>query len=56
MKRQIKHWWSTIPPISTKWAITSHLNWTHWIQKKDHNIWHWKSRSWLKTGTQMWRS
>ena len=26
MKRQFKQWWSTVPPISTKWTITSHLN------------------------------
>jgi hypothetical protein len=25
MKRNFKQWWSTIPPISTKRAITSHL-------------------------------
>ena len=23
--------------------------------RKDHDIWHWKSRSWLGTGTTMWR-
>ena len=23
--RKIKLWWSTIPPISTKWTIASHL-------------------------------
>jgi len=38
MKRKFKHWWSSIPPISTKWTITSHLNWTHWTQK-DHDRW-----------------
>jgi len=27
-------WWSTIPPITTKQTITSHLNWTHWTQEK----------------------
>jgi hypothetical protein len=37
MKGKFKHWWSSIPPISTKQTITSHLNWTHWTQKKDHN-------------------
>jgi len=30
------------------------LTLNHWTQKKDHNIWHWKSRSWLGTGTEMW--
>jgi len=28
MKRKLKQWWSTIPPISTKGTITS-----HWTQK-----------------------
>jgi len=27
----------------------------HWTQK-NHAIWLWKSRSWLGTGTQMWRN
>jgi hypothetical protein len=26
MKIKFKLWWSTIPPISTKWTITFHLN------------------------------
>ena len=26
MKRKFKQWWLTIPTISTKWRITSHLN------------------------------
>jgi hypothetical protein len=26
MKRKFKQWWLTIPTISTKWTITSHLN------------------------------
>ena len=34
MKRKFKQWWSSIPLISTKWTITSHLNWTHWKQRK----------------------
>jgi len=25
MKRKFKQLWSTIPPISTKWKITSHF-------------------------------
>jgi hypothetical protein len=31
-KRKFKqwYWWSSIPPISTKQTITSHLNWTPW--------------------------
>jgi hypothetical protein len=24
--------------------------------KKDHTIWHWKCRSWLRTGITMWQS
>jgi len=55
MKRKFKQWWSSIPPISTKWAITFLLNWTPWTQK-DHDVCHWESRSWLGTGTTMWRS
>jgi hypothetical protein len=27
MKRKLKQWWSTIPPISTKRTSISHLNW-----------------------------
>ena len=26
---QIKQWWSTIPPLSTKRTMTSHLNWSN---------------------------
>ena len=51
---EFKQWWKSIPPISTKRTITSHLNWTHWKQK-GHDIWCWKSKSWLATGTNMWR-
>ena len=36
MKRKFKQWWSTIPSISTKRTITSHLTWL--TEKKDHNI------------------
>ena len=50
MKRKFKQWWSSIPPISTKRTINSHLNWTHKIQKK-HGVWRWISRSWFRTGT-----
>jgi len=25
-------------------------------EQKDHNVWHWKSRSWLRAGTNMWQS
>jgi len=28
---------------------------THWTQKGDNYIWRWRSRSWLGTGTKMWR-
>ena len=34
MKRKFKQWWSTIPPISTKQTITSHLNWTELTEHK----------------------
>jgi len=32
----------------------SPLSLTHWTQK-DHDIWRWKSRTWLRTGRKMWR-
>ena len=48
--RQLKQWWQSIPLIAPKRTITSHINWTHWAQK-DHDIWRWKSRSRLETGT-----
>jgi hypothetical protein len=54
MKGKFKHWWSSIPPITTTWTITSHLNWTYWTQN-DHVIWRWKSRPRLGTNTNMWR-
>jgi hypothetical protein len=38
MKTKFKQWWSTNPPISTKWTITSHLNSLN-IKKKYHDIW-----------------
>jgi len=32
MKRKVKQWWSSsIPPISTKRSITSHLSWTLYL-------------------------
>ena len=34
LKRNFKQWWSSVPPISTKRTIASHLDWTHWTQKK----------------------
>jgi len=34
-------------PISTKGTTASHLK-----SQKDHEIWHWKSMSWLRTGTK----
>ena len=34
LKRKFKQWWSSIPPISSKRTIISHLNWTHWTQIK----------------------
>jgi hypothetical protein len=50
MKRTFKQWWSTIPPISSKRKITFHLNSVN--IKEGHDIWHWKSRPWLGTGTR----
>jgi hypothetical protein len=38
----MKQWWSSIPPISTKRSITSHLSWTQCTEKRP---WRGKSRS-----------
>ena len=54
MKRKLTEWWSRIPSMLTKWTITSHLSSLN-INKRDHDIWCWKSRSRLVTGTKMWR-
>ena len=35
MKRKFKQWWSSIPPISTKRTVTSHLYWTQTDQTYD---------------------
>jgi len=33
MKRTLKRWWSTIPSISAKRKISSHLNhWELWLE------------------------
>ena len=40
MKIINRQWWSSIPPISTKRTITSHLNWTRWTQKKHPNAYY----------------
>ena len=37
-KTKFKQWWTTIPPISTKQTITSHINWTHCTQKKTYHM------------------
>jgi len=43
MKREFKHWGSTIPPMSTKRTITSRTE--HKKGGRERNdIWHWKSR------------
>ena len=55
LKRKIKQWWSTILPISLKRIIAPDLDSRHWTHtKKHHNIWGWKSYSWLGTGTKRW--
>ena len=69
-KRKFTQWWSTMLPISTKQkkvhtvmvnnvtninktSNPAHLN---VLSKKGGNeMWHWKYRSWLETGTKMWR-
>jgi hypothetical protein len=43
--KEILNWWSSIPPISTKWTITSHHNSMNFEHKIYHDIWRWKSRS-----------
>ena len=53
MKIKFKPRWWTIPPISTKRTITAHL---YSLNIKSHNtvnIWRWKFRSWLWTGTKI---
>jgi hypothetical protein len=52
-KESLNREWFTIPLISTKRPITSHLHSLN--TKKRHAIWRWKSRSWLGTGTIIWR-
>jgi hypothetical protein len=52
MKLKFKHWLSTIPPLSTNQTIVCHLNSLN--IKRNHNIWCWKSKYWLGTGTKMW--
>ena len=49
----LKQWWLTIPPISTKQTITSHLETLN--TRTIMMAWEWKSRSWLGTGTKMWQ-
>ena len=49
-KRKLRHWWTSIPSISTK--QTTPLILTELTEhKKNNDIWHHKSRSWL--GTKM---
>jgi len=56
MKIDFKQWWWSVPPISTKQTVTSHLNWARWAQKpRRHDIWRWKSNPWFETCTKMWR-
>jgi len=50
-KRKFKQWYSTIAPISTKRTTTSHTNSPRTL--KTHDIWRWKSKSWLGTETKM---
>jgi len=51
MKRKFKRRSFTIPPISTKTTTSNYKS----LHNKYQNIWRWKSRSWLRTGTEMWR-
>jgi len=54
MKIKFKQLWSIIPPILTK--VTTTFQVKSWNTKKDYYIWHWKSRSWLGTGTSVWQA
>ena len=54
MKRQFKQWWLTIPAISTKRTITSHLN--SWNIKKTTRYEVGNSYPGFVTGTIMWQS
>ena len=47
MKRKSKQWWSTIPPISNKTTNQLSPSFTEY-NKRNHDIWRWKSRSWLQ--------
>jgi hypothetical protein len=47
IKRKFKQWWSTIPPNVNK--TNNHLSPSLTEHKKDHDIWRWKSSSWLGT-------
>ena len=44
--------WSLIASIPTRRFKLNSLNTQ---KKKIHDIWHWKSMSWLGTGTKMWQ-
>ena len=50
MTRKFKQWWSTIFTKITKTNNQLLLNTTI-----NYDIWHWKSRSYLATGIQIWR-
>jgi hypothetical protein len=63
MKRKYKQWWSTLPPIWTKWTPPTSNHWAQFNQyqqgkqspltfsfnTKKHDIWR-KSGPWLVTG------
>ena len=50
MKRKLcKPWWSSIPSMSTKRTITSHLNWTHLTISLTGNLPWWSLDSQLQT-------
>jgi hypothetical protein len=39
------------PPFRKRNGVLNGVTSNHCAQKKDHDIWHWKSWSWLGTGT-----
>ena len=38
MERNVKQWWTTIPPISRKWTFTFHLNFLNTKKTTKYNV------------------
>ena len=50
MKRKFKQWLSTFNNSINIKKMSNHLSHQTMEHKKDHSMWHWKSRSWFRTG------